>query len=192
MRLRSLGEDYTEVALKKRIEQRNDIPNEFKRIQEQYANELQKPFYYAINTSISLVQTFRITPAKQDGQYPYSFTNDYTIERLTSCLGTLSDFNINTREQLYKAAEYLQERIENCSADNELVDLKIRYAQITSTIRTYEEIVEGNYIDNLIRAERERIEAVKRVDERKSEQKKEIALEQPKPMQTVNRKKHRR
>ena len=50
-------------------------------------------------------------------------------------------------------------------------------------IRTYEEIVEGNYIDNLIRAERERREA---------EQKKENSPEQPKPTQTTNKKPNRR
>lgn len=182
LRLRSLGGDYTEAALKKRIKERNEIPNEFKRMQERYASELQQPFYYAINTNISLVRNFRITPTKQDTQYPYSFTNDCTIERLTSCLGTLSEFNINSRSELYKASERLQEQIENCADENESVDLKIQYAKIYSTIRTYEEIVDGNYIDNLLKAERERTEA---------EQKKENAPEQPiKP--TINRKMHRR
>lgn len=182
LRLRSLGGDYTEAALKKRIKERNEIPNEFKRMQERYASELQQPFYYAINTNISLVRNFRITPTKQDNQYPYSFTNDCTIERLTSCLGTLSEFNINSRSELYKASERLQEQIENCADENESVDLKIQYAKIYSTIRTYEEIVDGNYIDNLLKAERERTEA---------EQKKENAPEQPiKP--TINRKMHRR
>ena len=55
--------------------------------------------------------------------------------------------------------------------------------QIENVIRTYEEIVEGNYIDNLIRAERERREA---------EQKKENSPEQPKPTQTTNKKHNRR
>lgn len=128
-------------------------------MQERYASELQQPFYYAINTNISLVRNFRITPTKQDNQYPYSFTNDCTIERLTSCLGTLSEFNINSRSELYKASERLQEQIENCADENESVDLKIQYAKIYSTIRTYEEIVDGNYIDNLLKAERERTEA---------------------------------
>ena len=187
MRLRSLGEEYTDVALKQRIEQRNDVPNEFKRMQEQYASELQKPFYYAINANISLVWSFRITPTKQDKNKAYSFLNDCKIENLVSCLNTLSEFNINTREQLYKAAEILQERIEN-STDDERIELQIQYARIASTIRTYEEIVEGNYIDNLIKAEKERTEAL----ERKAEQKKENAPEQPKPAQTVNHKPKRR
>ena len=182
LRLRSLGGDYTEAALKKRIKERNEIPNEFKRMQERYASELQQPFYYAINTNISLVRNFRITPTKQDNQYPYSFTNDCTIEWLTSCLGTLSEFNINSRSELYKASERLQEQIENCTVEGERVDLKIQYAKISATIRTYEEIVDGNYIDNLLKAERERTEA---------EQKKENTPEQP-IKQTINRKMHRR
>ena len=61
------------------------------------------------------------------------------------------------------------------------LDLKTQLSKIENVIRTYEEIVEGNYIDNLIKAERERREA---------ELKKENSPEQP--MQTVNRKKHKR
>ena len=59
------------------------------------------------------------------------------------------------------------------------IELKIQLSQIESAIRTYEEIVEGNYIDNLIRAERERKESL----QKKSEQ--------PKQSQTVNRKDRR-
>lgn len=186
MRLRSLGEGYSEFELKCRIERRNDIPNEFKKLEEHYANALQKPFYYAINANISLVRTFRITPVKNEPNKAYSFLNDRTIERLTDCLNTLSDFNISTKEQLYKASDNLQIRIENCS-DDERVELQIQFAKISNTIRIYEQIVEGNYIDNLIRAEKERSEALKRTNECKAEQK----PDQPKTLQTVNRKRHR-
>ncbi len=85
----------------------------------------------------------------------------------------------------------MQERINNSSGD-ERDDLQIQHARISSVIRTYEEIVEGNYIDNLIRAEKEHIEALKYAEERKEEQKKETVPEQPKPTQTVNRKNHRK
>ena len=81
-------------------------------------------------------------------------------------------------EQLYEIAADLQEKAENGADD---IDLKTQLSQIENVIRTYEEIVEGNYIDNLIKAERERREA---------EQKKENSPEQP--MQTVNRKKHKK
>ena len=97
-------------------------------------------------------------------------------------MGTLSEFNINSRSELYKTSEVLQEQIENCTDEGERVDLKIQYAKISATIRTYEEIVDGNYIDNLLKAERERTEA---------EQKKENTPEQP-IKQTINRKMHRR
>ncbi len=190
MRLRSLGEGYSDFELEQRIKRRNDIPDEFRQSEEYYANELQKPFYSAMNSVISLVRTFAITPTKIDTNHAYSFTNDKTIYKLCCCLGTLSDFNINSREELYKAVEILQERIDNCDGDDR-DDLQIQHVRISNVIRTYEEIVEGNYIDNLIRAERERIEAVKRADERKAEQKKETVSEQQKPTQTVNRKRHR-
>lgn len=168
MRLRSLGEGYSEFELKKRIECRNEIPDEFKQSEKYYANELQKPFYGAINSVIALVRTFAFTPARKDTNKAYSFTNDKTIDRLCCCLGTLSEFNINSREELYKAAENLQERIDN--SDDERDDLKKQQARISSVIHIYEEIIEGNYIDNLIRAEKEHNEAVKCTEERKTEQ----------------------
>lgn len=168
MRLRSLGEGYSEFELKKRIERGNEIPDEFKQSEEYYANELQKPFYGAINSVIKLVRTFAFTPTRKDTNKAYSFTNDKTIDRLCNCLGTLSEFNINSREELYKAAENLQERIDN--SDDERDNLKKQQARISSVIHIYEEIIEGNYIDNLIRAEKERKDAVKRTEEHKTEQ----------------------
>ena len=104
--------------------------------------------------------------------------NDLTIGRLLYCLNTLSELDIKSREQLYEIATDLREKAENGGDD---LDLKTQLSQIENVIRTYEEIVEGNYIDNLIKAERERREA---------EQKKENSPEQT--MQTVNRKKHKR
>lgn len=187
MRLRSLGEGYSEFELKRRIERRNEVSDEFKRMEEHYADELQKPFYYAINTNITLVRTFQITPTKHDQNEAYSFLNDSTIESLCDCLNTLSDFNITTSGQLYKLSADLQERIENC-VDDERVELKIQYARISSAIRTYEAISEGNYIDNLIRAEKERREALAHSDERTNDN---AAEQQPKTTQTINRK-HRR
>ena len=137
------------------------------------------------------MRTYRITPTKHDQNREYSFLNDSTIESLCDCLSTISDFNITTSGQLYKLSADLQERIENC-ADDERVELKIQYARITSAIRTYEAISEGNYIDNLIRAEKERTEALTRLDERAKENTTEQSqTTQPKTTQTVNRK-HRR
>ena len=173
-RLKSLGEDYSEYSLRKRIERRNETPNEFKQA-EIRANALEKSFYSAINTSITLVRKFEITPAKWNKQQPYDFMNDKQIGRLLLCLNTLSELEIKSREQLYRTAEKLQEEIEN-GGD---IEQKIQLSQIESAIRTYEEIVEGNYIDNLIRAERERKESL----QKKSEQ--------PKQSQTVNRKDRR-
>ncbi len=118
------------------------------------------------------------TPVKWNKQQPYDFMNDLTIGRLLYCLNTLSELEIKSREQLYDIAADLREKAENSGDD---IDLKTQLSQIENVIRTYEEIVEGNYIDNLIKAERERKEA---------EQKKENSPEQP--MQTVNRKKHKR
>lgn len=177
-RLKSLGEDYSEYSLKKRIENRNVVPTEFEQA-ESRASKIEKPFYSAINTSITLVRKFEITPAKWDKQQPYNFMNDLIIGRLLYCLNTLSEFEIKSREQLYSIAADLREKADNSGDD---IDLKMQLSQVENVIRTYEEIVEGNYIDNLIKAERERKEA---------EQKKENSAEQ-KPTQTTNRKPNRR
>lgn len=178
-RLKSLGADYSEGSLKKRIEDRNKIPDSF--LQDEYrASRIEKPFYATINANITLVRKFEITPKKWDTKKPYDFMNDLTIGRLLYCLNTLSELNIKSREQLYEIAADLREKAENGGDD---LDLKTQLSQIENVIRTYEEIVEGNYIDNLIRAERERREA---------EQKKENSPEQPKPMQTTNKKPNRR
>lgn len=176
-RLKSLGADYSECSLKKRIEDRNKIPDSF--LQDEYtASRIEKPFYATINATVILVKKFEITPVKWKTQQPYDFMNDLTIGRLLYCLNTLSELDIKSREQLYEIAADLRERAENSGDD---IDLKTQLSQIENVIRTYEEIVDGNYIDNLVKAERERREA---------EQKKENSPEQP--MQTVNRKKHKR
>ena len=175
-RLKSLGEDYSEYSLRKRIECRNEVPSEFEQA-ESRANKVEKLFYTTINTSITLVRKFEITPVKWDKQQPYDFMNDLTIGRLLYCLNTISELNIKSREQLYSIAAELREKAENGGDD---IDLKARLSQIESVIRTYEEIVEGNYIDNLIKAERERREAEQKTDN------------YAKSTQTTNRKQNRR
>lgn len=174
MRLKSLGEDYSEYFLKKRINGRNDIPNEFAE-GENRANELQKPFYYSINSSITLIRKFNITPKKHNPNQPYSFLNDHSIENMVSCLNTLSEFGIDTREQLYKISSDLQKQLDSNNSE----ELKSQLSKIEGVIRTYEDIVEGNYIDNLIRVERERKTAAQKNSQ------------QPKYMQTSNRKNKR-
>ena len=186
MRLKSLGADYSEYSLCKRIERRNEIPSEFEQA-ESRANAIQKPFYNSVNSIITLVRRFEITPIKWDEQQPYDFMNDRQIWRLICCLNTLSELNINSRERLYKAADELQKRIDNCD-DDERNDLQIQHARISSVIRTYEEIIEGNYIDNLIRAEKEHKEALERAEKHKSVQKREPVPDKPQTTQAVDRK----
>lgn len=183
IRLKSLGEGYSEFEIKQRIEKSKAIVNEFKKLEESYADDLQKPFYRAINVNITLVSSFQITPRKKYADQAYSILNDRTIENLNSCLNTLSDFGINSQQQLYRLSEELQKKIENSNGD-EREELQDQYARISDVIRVYEEIVEGNYIDNLIRAEKERQEAIQRAEQKN-------AADQHKTAQTVNRKRHR-
>ena len=131
--------------------------------------------HYKYSAFGNLIRKFNITPKKHNPNQPYSFLNDHSIENMVSCLNTLSEFGIDTREQLYAVSSDLQKQLDS----NNNQELKSQLSKIDSAIRTYEDIVEGNYIDNLIHAERER----KAATQKKSEQ--------PKYMQTSNRKNKR-
>lgn len=125
-RLKSLGADYSENALIKRIEDRNKISDSF--FQDEYAaSKIEKPFYATINATVTLVRKFEITPAKWKTQQPYDFMNDLTIGRLLYCLNTISELNIKSREQLYSIAADMREKAENGCDD---LDLKTQLSQI--------------------------------------------------------------
>ncbi len=121
-------------------------------MQDEYAaSKIEKPFYATINATVTLVRKFEITPVKWNKQQPYDFMNDLTIGRLLYCLNTITELNIRSREQLYEIAADLREKAENGGDD---LDLKTQLSQIENVIRTYEEIVEGNYIGGRVYTER--------------------------------------
>ncbi len=98
------------------------------------------------------VKQFTLVPRKLDPKKIYAFQNDADINYLSEQLCTIRDFGFISREQMYDKAAELQEYINNNpKCDIEQQQLK----RISELIKAYEAIVEGNYIDNLIKAQQE-------------------------------------
>lgn len=227
VRLKTLGEEYLPQNIEKRIENRERFSNAVQK-KSAAANETQKRFYAAITETIIAVQTVRIRPIKNNPQRIYSFENDKHINHLSEQLLTLRDFNLNSREDIYAAAEKSQQKINETLAKikqlseetptlksdiaalkfffsdrknfsdamtniriaaaketaekygiteaEEIENLETRLrlmpmyisslkeeasqeqanlSRLSELVRTYEKIIEGNYIDNLIAAQKE-------------------------------------
>lgn len=227
VRLKTLGEEYLPQHIEKRIENRERFSNAVQK-KSAAANETQKRFYAAITETIIAVQTVRIRPLKNNPQRIYSFENDKHINFLSEQLLTLRDFNINSREDIYNAAEKSQQKTNETLAKikqlsdeiptlkSDISELKFLFSdrqnssdamtnvrlaaaketaekygissaeeietletrlrlipthitslkeeasqeqanlsRLSELVRTYEKIIEGNYIDNLIAAQKE-------------------------------------
>lgn len=109
------------------------------------ANALEKQFHVTVINMMIAVKQFRLEPGKIDPKLIYAFKNDANINYLSEQLCTISEFNISFKEQMYTKAEELK-------AANDARQLK----RVKELIKAYEEIVEGNYIDNLIKVQKER------------------------------------
>lgn len=144
VRLKTLGAAYLTKNLEQRITERNIFPNA---VREKYAtaNALEKQFHVTVMNMMIVVKHFRLEPRKIDPKLIYAFKNDANINYLSEQLRTISEFNFTAKEQMYAKAE---ER----KAANDTAELK----RVTDLIKAYESIVEGNYIDNLIKAKNER------------------------------------
>ena len=176
VRLKTLGNAYIPKNLVQRIADRDKFPNAV-RDKFQTANTIEKQIQITIMDMVIGVKQFRLAPRKIDPQKIYAFQNDANINYLSEQLITIRDFNIGSREEIYSKAEDLQAAVQNKKQQGEKQPLEQKQLQrINELIRAYEGIVEGNYIDNLIRAEKERTEALTRPDG------------QPKTAQTNNRK----
>lgn len=235
VRLKTLGEEYLPQNIEKRIADREKFPQ---RVQAQLktADELQRHFYTTITETIIAVRTFHLRPQKNNSKKVYSFSNDKEINHLSEQLLTLRDFSLNSREEMYAAAEKSQQKINDTlakikqlseeiptlksdiaalkfffsdrknssdamtnvrlaaaketaekygiSSAEEIENLETRLrlipmyinslkgeasqeqtksSRLSELVRTYEKIVEGNYIDNLIAAERERKERTQKI-----------------------------
>lgn len=230
VRLKTLGEDYLPHNIEKRIADREKFPK-LVQARSANANETEQRFYSTITQTIISVRTFQFRPQKTNRKKIYCFENDKEINHLSEQILTMRDYNLNSRDEIYSAAEKTQQKIDdtlakikqlsddiptlksdiaqlkfffsarqnnqyqdamsrvklaaakeiadkyNISDPEEIESLETRLrltpiyintlkdelsqeqsklSRISELIRTYEKIIEGNYIDNLVAAERER------------------------------------
>lgn len=147
IRLISLGTGYTENNLAKRIAEKELLPNKFNKW-EKKSDNVGKRFCVTASEYIVAVRTYKLAPKKHNKSSYYCFQNDAKIQRIFKQLITIDEFGFSSREQIYAKANELQNRINNGENIAELTD---KLAKIKELISVYEEVVEGNYIDNLIK-----------------------------------------
>lgn len=144
VRLKTLGSAYTPDYLEQRIAGRDKFPIAIRR-KEATANALEKQFMNTQMNMIVEVKQFRLEPRKIKSDKIYTFQNDANINYLSEQLLTIGEFGFTNKEQMYAKAEELQ-------GANDTVRLK----RVKKLIKAYEEIVEGDYISNLICREKEK------------------------------------
>jgi len=108
IRLKSLGEYYTEDALKFRIENKDKFYNAC-RDKISKTSGMEKEFNAAVGEVIGLFYEKRISPRKSNDSEPYSFKNDYRITKLLDCAKIISNENI-TGENIQDKMDELQSR----------------------------------------------------------------------------------
>lgn len=241
VRLKTLGEDYLPQNIEKRIADRDKFPKQVQ-ARSAKANETEQRFYSTITQTVIAVRTFMFRPQKTNPKKIYSFENDKEINHLSQQLLTMRDFNLNSRDDIYEAAERSQKKIDDTLAQirkltedmptlksdiaqlkfyfsarqnnsdamnqvrlaaakevankygitgaeeienletrlrlsptyisslkNEVSEEQMKLSRISDLVHTYEKIIEGNYIDNLVAAERERRQREEKPEEKKQD-----------------------
>lgn len=160
MRLKTLGEEYLPKNLEMRIVEK-DMFTDRVRYEAQTASQIEKWFHIAILNVASAVKQFRLEPKKTNKQRYYFFQNDAQINYLSEQLATIGEFSLTSRDSIYAKAQELQHTINQMRLRNEIPEEQENaLKRINTLIKAYEEIVEGNYIDNLIKAQQEEKQAV--------------------------------
>lgn len=147
IRLLSLGTGYTENNLAKRIAEKELLPNKFNEW-EKKSDNVGKRLCVTASEYIIAVRTNKLTPQKHNKSSYYFFQNDAKIQRFFKQLITIDEFGFSSREQIYNKADELQSQINNGNNDDET---NKNFTKVKELIAVYEEIIEGNYIDNLIK-----------------------------------------
>lgn len=153
VRLKSLGDDYCQGRLEQRISSRNDFANSTnKKIQT--ATYTEKIFYTEILSVTTAVKELRLEPIKTDKAQIYTFHNDANIDYLVKQLNTIAEFKLTDRESIVKKGCDIMENINQIRAEgSNPAPERERLARINELLKAYDELIEGNYIDNLIKAQ---------------------------------------
>jgi len=164
VRLKTLGEEYLPKNLERRIAESGrfvDCVHE----KAQNANSVEKRFYSVILNVITAVTQFHLGPKKSNARRHYCFQNDERINYLSQQLLTIGEFGITSRDDIYAKAQNLQRTIHKMRSNGENSEPEeTNLKRINELIKSYEEIVEGNYIDNLIKAQKSREAAAQRTE----------------------------
>lgn len=159
VRLKNLGDEYLPKNLEQRIAEK-DMFTDRVRYEAQNANSIEKRFHITILNVASAVKQFRLEPKKTDKRRYYFFQNDARINYLSEQLVTIGEFGLTSRDSIYAKAQELQRTIhQNRSQGDNPEEQEKALKRINTLIKAYEEIVEGNYIDNLIKAQQEEKQA---------------------------------
>ena len=71
-------------------------------------------------------------------------------------LQTIGEFGLTSRDSIYEKAQELQHTIHELRSHGDNADIQQNgLNRVMKLIKAYEDIVEGNYIDNLIRKQKE-------------------------------------
>ena len=159
VRLKNLGDEYLPKNLEIRIAEK-DLFTDRVRYEAQNASPIEKRFHIAVLNVASAVKQFRLEPKKTDKRRYYFFQNDARINYLSEQLATIGEFGLTSRDSIYAKAQELQRTIHKMRSEGDNPEEQEKaLKRINTLIKAYEEIVEGNYIDNLIKAQQEEKQA---------------------------------
>lgn len=159
VRLKNLGDEYLPKNLEQRIAEK-DMFTDRVRYEMQTANPVEKRFHITILNITTAVKQFRLDPKKTDMRRYYFFQNDARINYLSEQLVTIGEFGLTSRDSIYAKAQELQRTIHQMRSQGENPEEQDNaLKRINTLINAYEEIVDGNYIDNLIKAQQEEKQA---------------------------------
>lgn len=152
VRLKSLGDDYCQGRLEQRISSRNDFANSTNE-KIQTATYAEKIFYTEILSVTTAVKELRLEPKKTDKAQIYTFHNDADIDYLVKQLNTIAEFRLTDHESIVKKGCEIMENINEIRAEgSDPAPERERLARINELLKAYDELIEGNYIDNIIKA----------------------------------------
>ena len=159
VRLKNLGDEYLPKNLEQRIAEK-DMFTDRVRYEALNASHIEKRFHIAILNVASAVKQFRLDPKKTDKRRYYFFQNDARINYLSEQLATISEFGLTSRDSIYAKAKEINHTVNQMRLRNENCEEQEKaLKRINTLIKAYEDIVEGNYIDNLIKAQQEEKQA---------------------------------
>ncbi len=152
VRLKSLGEDYLPKQLEKRIAEREKFPDIIRRKMNS-SGDFDRKFYVSVLETTVAIKQFRLTPRKIYPKEIYSYYNDENIRYLAAQLKTISEFSFTSSESIYAKAQELQRTIRELQAQNrDTQSVQAQLQRVKELAKAYERIVEGNYVDNLIKS----------------------------------------